>query len=360
MIGFKNSEEKVLFAERVWFALRYIFPKLTPSEWTALSWIFERTISFKKLGEVIQKRHFKEGVSWDGGEILPITLSERTLDAALAGLQKHGIITKRSRVGSNQTWYSLRLISLTSANSAEKVRNICGPQYNYKDNITGCAGTHARTPTQELETGDTSMPAIPAKEALQSLLHNVTESTRRNRKERAKKMTATGYMAAWQDSFMAHYPEEKWFPWRTYEMSAFKKAISKIDEDQRELFVDFVIRDFEPTIMEQFSWMKAKPVVPHVGFVTKHIEIFYRAYRDYLDPNRTVKAKIKSSKPRIKPAPVANKKQDEEVARLKEENAKLRSENQKHRVRKVIVKRQRAQSIIRTRSVNPEFGKWSD
>lgn len=355
-------------------------------EQAVLWFIYERTYLFGKCEDMVQETQFLNGVETADGLVfrpgLPFGRSK--LYDVLASLMTKGMLLRRSvgRRGSpvyglNHEWTIGFAEEMQSAATDSSVRHhgLKGPQPRTIQegiNTKGYSNTRALTHTRETQsfpdnvTGNEDMAAIPAKEAIQALLQKTTEAHKANRTKRAKTMKASGYMAAWQDAFAAHFPDDRWFTWTIKDQAAFKRALEKVPADERLLFVDFIVRMWETVLIERFAWMKSKPELPTVGFATKQIAIFYQAYQHELDPNRKVRSAIKRSadepkkRVRLKVHTASDQAKDAELVKLREENASLKKEVTDQTIKRVQVRRRETRKLITGRKPLAEFGAWPD
>jgi hypothetical protein len=205
-----------------------------------------------------------------------------------------------------------------------------------------------------------------ARDRLLATVAGATEKSKAARSKNKNKQNATGLMKTWEDAFIGVYPEETYFRWRAFEMSAFKKAVERgVPSNQVQDFVTFCVTAFDNVINEHFAWMKSKPTIPAVGFVTKHIAEFYQSFNDSKDPNRRLRGRIKRTesnddregKQRAATSEARATAADEEVERLRAENAALRGKLGETAGRKRLKLKRKLTSRPDS---DKEFGSWDD
>jgi hypothetical protein len=337
--------------------LREVSPHIDEIQFRVLMFIFDRTYTYGKAEELIPMKHFTEGVRLGSGELLhpPLRASRATIYRAIQKLVDNVIIMRSNATGNSAAMYAINPVwrppvSHRRDSGVSRMRQQCLPQ-----------GTHNNIDINNTDTQQVALRASAREEdmstAKERLLATVAGATEKSKAARAKtksKQNATGLMKIWEDAFIGVYPEETYFRWRTYEMSAFKKAVERgVPANSIEEFVTFCVTAFDNVINEHFSWMKSKPTIPAVGFVTKHIAEFYQSFNDSKDPNRRLRGRIKRTE--VKDAPT-NKVQDTaEVERLRKENEALRSRLGERAVKKRSKLKQR---VANRRTNDPEFGSW--
>ena len=361
---------------------RHMSARADANEQALLLFIYERTYLWFKTEDYISEEQFLHGVEYEDGFVRRgLGFSRATLYRVLKSLVGKGMLLKSPSEKRGFVGYSLN-----HEFRAEEIKSLPGDTYvspmrldqsHQRDltnrdqdkrvsNKSAPVRTHASGDLPDNVTGNEDMAATPAKEALQALLQKTTEDHKANRAKRAKTLKASGYMAAWQDAFAAHFPDDRWFTWTIKDQAAFKRALEKIPADERLLFVDFIVRMWEVVIRERFSWMRSKPELPVVGFATKQIAIFYQAYQHELDPNRKVKSAIKRTEEtpvkrvRLKVHTASDKAKDVELAKLREENDNLKKQVKDKTIQRVQVRRRETRKLIAGRKPLAEFGAWPD
>jgi hypothetical protein len=345
--------------------LREVGPYCNDVQFRVLMFIFDRTYTYGKTSEVIPMRHFTDGVRLGSGELLhpPIRRDRATIYRAIDFLVDNVIILRSQRSRSDSPTFAINPVWMP------KVSQQCDKGVAAVRQETRVNATHN---TNEYNIDDTTQVALRAsareedemESARDRLLATVAGATEKSKAARAKtknKQNATGLMKIWEDAFITIHPEETYFRWRVFEQSAFKKAVERgVPAGSVEEFIIFCVTAFDNVINEHFSWMKSKPTIPAVGFVTKHIAEFYQSFNDSKDPNRKLRGRIKRETTNGK-APLADRPKgtatadQAEVERLRAENAALKAKvGAKAGSRRLKLKRR----IEQRPDSDPEFGSW--
>lgn len=356
--------------------MREMAPWMTVHELHVLMWIFDRTYTYGKTFERIPMDHFLNGV-WLGQERIhpPVGLKKSRLYECLQTLLENVFIIQSKRHRTDIPSYAINPVWQPSA----KYRH--GDYSGIPDKLLrdtghttpGCETINKRNiekrDIQQVAPALTrdAMPApedgmFEPKERLKAQVAAALQKTGAARDKRKGKASATGYMKIWQDAFNEHYPDDTFFAWRVYEQSAFKKAIARgVPAEAVTDFINYVVEHFAQVLNGPLVWMRSKPTLPEVGFVTKHIDKFYQSFTDHRDPNRRLRRRISEVKPAPKPKTKVRNREDQqeiealraEVASLKNSNARLAS-GRRRKVKKLI------KAPPKAGRGDKEFGRWED
>lgn len=361
----KHNDADASFGRMYRKVMREIGPHVNDLEFRVLMFIFDRTYSYGKTSELIPMKHFLEGVKTGTGEILhPRLHSSRTsIYRALQRLIDNVIILRSNASNNSAGRYAINPVWEPQV-SHQRDRGV--PQMG-QGSLTGgtpclTQGTHnIETLTCDMNM-DAPAPASAsaeidmssAKDALMASVAAATTKSHEARGKRKAKLNATGLEKIWEDAFRAAYPDDTFFKWRVFEQSAFIRAVKRgVPVPLIEPFINFVVANFDNVINGYFAWMKNKPEVS-VGFVTKHIAEFYKAFEDDRDPNRKIKRRIKDAAPAQPKAKVTD---DGETERLRAEVASLKAKLGK----KALTKKGHIKRLVRRRpTASAEFGAWED
>lgn len=343
---------------------RDISPWVSDFELRVLLFIFDRTYTFGKASEVIPIDHFLNGVRLGTGEILHprINASKRSVYRALQNLIDNVIILRGKKHKTATPSYAINPVWTPDLCQH---RHKLVPQVAQVGAGSGTSNINNRYVTHEGEQVAPAQARVAnavedhmndPRDRLAATIAAATEKSHAARGRQKSKLNATGLEKIWEDAFREAFPDDTYFRWRQYEQSAFKKAVERgVPRELLSEFIAFCVTSFDNVINEHFKWMKSRPTLPNVGFVTKHIAEFHQSFDDSRDPNRKVRARIRSAPEpkepkRVRPAPQNN----QEVASLRQEVSTLKArlgEAKGTRRRKLIRNRRRE---------DDEFGRWED
>lgn len=359
------------------------------NELAVLWFIYARTHQFGNEEEKIPAKHFIEGVHDEYGICwtAPLPIARSTLYRAIDGVVSKGMVLRTKGSAARSPIYSINadwtiqgymdetdLLTSRQRDSTVPPAGLISPSqgtYKEKDykekDLKGCAGTRARTPTQAVLENVTEENAMStsAVDALREKMQRTVAKTDASIDKNKRKLNATALQDIWRDAFKKAHPTEKFFPWRVYEQSAFKKKVHEhIPLSQAEEFVQFCVKHFANVIADRLRWMKTPPRLPDVGFVTKQISTFWLAFDDMNDPNRVVRRRVDDAaaqppKLKVKPKPTVSA---TKLAELETENAAMREKLRdigKAEIKTRANRTQEARKLITNRKTSdPEFGKW--
>lgn len=361
-------------ARMIRFILREVSPEVSPSALRVLLFIFDRTYTYGKVAEHIPYRHFLEGVTWNDKLLHPpVDQSLATLKRSIKELCDNVIIIVSSDRKHHRTTYMINPLWVKHGKNVS--RNVT-QQKNKSRSMAHVRAEHGSpvsrpwlTRDLAIEQEDSNMgnitgAALP--HSLTDLVSNTSAKTAAARQKRKEKGNATAFAKMWEDSFRVAYPEEQYFAWRVSELAAFKRALQrgKLPAPVIPGFIDFVVTEFPSVVSERFGWMRTPPTVPVVAFVTKHVEVFYRAYLDKDDPNRKVRGRVaRAEKP--EPVPAAG---HDEVKKLQQKLDAERARRERAEREANALKDQKAQArrasakklVLKRPSRSAEFGDWDD
>jgi len=359
------------------FILRSVSPHISDGALRVLLFIFDRTYTYGKQAEVISIDHFLKGVKWND-EVLhpPIKVKRAMLYRHIKELSDNVIVLRNTDRKTHKTQYMIN--PLWTPNFVIPARNVTKTKTLAQNSPTlstiidkpvyhsgqACLLTDLSIEQEDNNMGNITGAALP--HSLTDLVSNISAKTAAARQKRKEKGNATAFAKIWEDSFRAAYPEEQYFAWRVSELAAFKRALQrgKLPAPVIPGFIDFVVTEFPSVVSERFGWMRTPPTVPVVAFVTKHVEVFYRAYLDKDDPNRKVRGRVaRAEKP--EPVPAAG---HDEVKKLQQKLDAERARRERAEREANALKDQKAQArrasakklVLKRPSRSAEFGDWDD
>jgi hypothetical protein len=345
--------------------MREIRPHIDEIDLSVLLFIFDRTYTYGKQAEGIPTSHFLNGVKTASGELLhpPLRCSRSSLFRSIKKLIANVIIVSGKTHRTGTVTYAINPAWVPPFSVTQTLASVRGGLASVNTGLTSVrAGTHNSIDNNRHDVQQVALRASAREEdmttAKERLLATVAGATAKNKAARTKtknKQNATGLMKIWEDAFIGIHPEETYFRWRTFEQAAFKKAVERgVPSDHVEDFIIFCVTAFDNVINEHFSWMKSKPTIPAVGFVTKHIAEFYQSFNDSKDPNRKLRGRIKRTE--VTDAPKkADANERAEVERLKAEVASLKSKlGEKAGSRRLKLRKR----IANRPDADPEFGTY--
>jgi hypothetical protein len=105
-----NLKNPIFYRDLHRYMSRYWKPHIKASEYAVLDFVFDRTIGWGKLWEIISLRHFATGV-WNETKVFTdgTGLGKRTIQRALNRLVELGMVRKQGEKG-ERCWYSLNLL----------------------------------------------------------------------------------------------------------------------------------------------------------------------------------------------------------------------------------------------------------
>jgi DNA-binding transcriptional ArsR family regulator len=362
----------------------------TRREHAVIDFVFCRTYMFSKRSERISRSHFLKGVYAKDGQLIaaPCGLSANTLEHALTALEKKGALLRAMDAGKitvfslNPIWsahaFRLRLKAKICKEASKKQVDppqnlgVHPPQklgvvptpkigdHNIQNKINRFEGRARSGAIGQQEENSVTM-AI--KDDLLAVATSATEKHHAARDRKKQRGNATALLKCWEAAYIEAYPDDRWYPWRTYEIAAYRKALVRcVPQADWIEFTDFAVQSFKDVITTRLRWMCSPPQLPTVGFVIKHCDSFYEAFLDRRDPNRRSRARLARATSGQQPEPVPDTVEPFSAA-LAAENEALKKRLADAETKLAQTRRTehaKAKKLFTTRKPkrDPEFGEW--
>lgn len=280
--------------DRDWRACLDVF------EYSIVTFIYDRTISWGKRAEIISITEFCEGRE---GYFSGTGMSRAKLNRCLTQLVHRGIIhragnnTHRKRYGLNLEWTPK--MSLPPRKTDTKLGSPRAQLGSHRAENTPQLGSHRdplrRTSSKkdlENETERAAPSVVRSRERPVSTLKEVEASVLKEAAGRravvSQSRDVNDVQREWEGLMREHWPEALLVPWSPKCRGLYKTAVkNKAFHDVRPFeFLEWVVSEWGLITKGALSWMKSSPAYPHPEFVMVHLYRLLPLYADRVSIRR--------------------------------------------------------------------------